>query len=282
MKVEDVKLLDPLQIYSYWITERESIRIKKEAGAAKPWTDDVILQKYRFCNVRRMDDKVSRWLLDNWYIPNKDHKNIILAATLARQLNNPESLTAIGFPTVWNPEKAAKILAARANNGAKNFSGAYMITGTLGGTKVEQIIHKVATPIYKTRPAIDTTSIEKSVKLLLPYAGFSTFIAGQVVADLRWAMAGLWGDRNTWAAIGPGSRRGMNRLHGRPIDQPLKQEEFTRKLVALMSFMKKSLPPAISKRLEAIDYQNCLCEFDKYVRTMLGEGKPKQKYPGDA
>jgi hypothetical protein len=30
--------------------------------------------------------------------------------------------------------------------------------------------------------------------------------------------------------------------------------------------------------LHAQDLQNCLCEFDKFERARLGEGKPKRKF----
>jgi hypothetical protein len=43
---------------------------------------------------------------------------------------------------------------------------------------------------------------------------------------------------------------------------------------------RKHLPMSITKRLEAIDWQNCCCEYDKYSRTLFGEGRPKQRYPG--
>lgn len=36
----------------------------------------------------------------------------------------------------------------------------------------------------------------------------------------------------------------------------------------------------LDKKLCAQDIQNCLCEFDKYERVRLGEGAPKQRYPG--
>jgi len=41
-----------------------------------------------------------------------------------------------------------------------------------------------------------------------------------------------------------------------------------------------NLPQLLTQRLEAIDYQNCLCEWDKYERALWGEGKPKQLYWG--
>jgi len=45
--------------------KREALRKAKEAGGPPPWTIDEILQKYRFCNVRRADDRVSKWLIEN-------------------------------------------------------------------------------------------------------------------------------------------------------------------------------------------------------------------------
>jgi hypothetical protein len=278
MRISEVIKLSPLDRFGYFVKERESIRIKRSLKIDPPWTDDEILQKYRFCNVRRMDDKVSQWLFKNWYKPFKDHPNMILAATLARMLNNPESLAAIGFPVVWEPEQVDKILHGRAKAGLKNFSAAYMITGTLGGTKVHQIVWKVADELQKSPPIITGDSMKDAVESLIPYNGFSYFMAGQVVADLRWAMTGTWRDKKCWAPVGPGSRRGMNRLLGRPIGQAISDEEFTEQLQELMTACEHQLPNDTTKRMEAIDWQSCLCETDKHTRALLGEGRPKQLY----
>ena len=32
--------------------------------------------------------------------------------------------------------------------------------------------------------------------------------------------------------------------------------------------------------IHAQDLQNCLCEFDKYERVRLNEGRPRSNYPG--
>lgn len=51
-----------------------------------------------------------------------------------------------------------------------------------------------------------------------------------------------------------------------------------------LGLLQKEIDPLIKKagilRLSAQDLQNCLCEFDKYERVRLGEGRPKQLYPG--
>ncbi len=56
---------DDLKPLLYFVHEREFIRLKKIAGSEPPYTDDPILGTYRFCNVRRADDRVSRWLTQN-------------------------------------------------------------------------------------------------------------------------------------------------------------------------------------------------------------------------
>ena len=50
----------------YWMFERERIRRRKAKGK-KTLTEDPIMRDYRFCNVRREDDLVSQWLIDNLF-----------------------------------------------------------------------------------------------------------------------------------------------------------------------------------------------------------------------
>jgi hypothetical protein len=107
-------------------------------------------------------------------------------------------------------------------------------------------------------------------------------MAGQAIADMRWAVKGTWADAKIWASIGPGSLRGMNRLHNRPTKQPLKQVQFLVELKKLLLVYNKQLPKSISSRIEAVDAQSTLCEFDKYSRVLLSEGRPKQLYDGGA
>lgn len=279
MKLPQVKKLNPLQRLMYLITEREAIRLKKEAGDPKPWTDDEILLSYRFCNVRRMDDKVSRWLMENWYTPNYGHCLMLPAVALARFVNRPDSLHAVGFPSNWNVARIESRLRQCRDTRGKVFNGAYMVRGNDGKDKIASVV-SYCTPLVTCPPILNTSSMEECWTEIKTYYGFGSFMAGQVVADLRHAMSGLWSDKLTWAPIGPGSRRGMNRLHKREPRSPLSQAQFGEELTAMMCKCRDSLPKSITGRLEAHDYQNCLCESDKYNRVLLGEGRPKQLYDG--
>ncbi len=281
MLIEDVRKLDPIARFTYWITERESIRLKKEAGESKPFTDDKILQSYRFCNVVRIEDKVSQWLLRNWFQPYFDHPNMIPAIALARHFNKPSSLEAIGFPVVWNSERMKKVLREIMAKGNTVFNAAYVVRGNDGEDKIESVIDHTVQPLVD-QPIKVYMSMEKTWQALCEYRGLGSFMAGQIVADMRWAMKGGWVDRMTWAPLGPGSTRGMNRLHNRPIEKSMKQDQFSKELQALIKVCKEKLPKPITDRMEAMDFQNCCCEYDKFCRVLDGVGKPKQRYNGYA
>lgn len=282
MNLGELKRLSPLRRLIYWIDERESVRLKKEAGEPPPWTDDPILQRYRFCNVRRMDDKVSRWLLEHWYGPHQDHHNLLAAACLARHFNLPFTLHAVGglMFVRGRPDLCAigQVIRSLKKAGYKVFNGAYMVRGIGTADKTEMVLERVCRPLLEHPPALDPDSMQRSVEALLPYWGFSTFMAGQVVADLRWSLSGRWKDRLTWAPPGPGSLRGLNRLANRPVGQRFKEGQFQEELVKMMSAARPLLPGSITNRLEAMDWQNCLCEWDKMERAVWEEGRPKQLY----
>ena len=279
MKTKQVKKMkEPFRRYCYWIAEREKIRLAKERGEPKPWTDDEILQSYRFCNVRRMDDKVSQWLVKNWYKPNYSHKNMLLACALARFINKPESLAIIGFPKNWSPSTIKHKLRKHRDAGNTVFNGAYMVRGNEGEDKIECVVDYYVTPLKKVK--VSTRFMKDAWETVSDCFGFGSFMAGQVVADLRWATEGAWVDRLYWAPMGPGSARGMNRIHGRDLEFPLKQEQFLDELLGLTDKAQQELPESLTNRLEMIDWQNCLCEFDKMERTLWEGRRPKARYQG--
>jgi hypothetical protein len=283
MRIAQSAKLSPEALFLYWIQEREAIRCRRAAKKAKPWTDDEILQSYRFCNVRRMDDKVSDWLLRNWYHPYFDHPNMLTAATIARHFNKPEVLdkiTGLVLGAEYLPEAALRVIQTLKANGQTVFSAAYMIHADKSADKSEMVINRVVQPIHDG-VKIDSSSMQKSVEVLTGCWNIGSFMAGQIVADMRWAVSGTWADRYEWAPLGPGSQRGMNRLEDSDLKRQWRQDMFADALKRLFLWVKDELPN-VGDRLEAMDVQNCLCEFDKYSRVLLGEGRPKQLYPGAA
>ena len=73
----------------YFIGERERIRIRRANGEPPPWTDDPILREWSFCNVRREDDRVTRWIAEDWRVPHVDDPDLWFAMVIARFVNWP-------------------------------------------------------------------------------------------------------------------------------------------------------------------------------------------------
>lgn len=284
MKIDLVKKLSTEERLLYWISERNKIRVRKESHYPFPWTDDEILATYKFCNVIRMQDKVSKWLLKNWYLPNRGHPHMYLAVVMARCFNSIETLTSLGFPKEWDPIICYEKLRRRALGRKPIYGSAYIISGSIdpGKPKYHQTVWLVCDHFYQRgKNIIDTESMENTWKGLLAFRGLAEFMAGQIVADMRYAIDGEWWDRYSWAPCGPGSIRGLNRLIEREVDLPMKQSTFIKHFLPLYEKLKPIINSYEIDGMEAMDFQNCLCEFDKYERALWGEGKPKQYYRFD-
>lgn len=295
-----------IEEWAYWIVEREAMRRRKakaerEGRPLKAYSDDPVMAGTRWCCVRRMDDKVSRWLMDYWYPGNVEDfspRQIVACALAARMINRTETLAHItdGKPfSKWDYELFRKRMYEVKVSGTSVFTNAYIINGASGGPKIEQVLNAIE-KCYTTKPFhyLDTSSMQNTAKHLHSLPGIGGFMAGQVVADLRWVldsedpMGALWADRMTWAPPGPGSSRGMKYLLG--LSSPdnmagrgsdLSETQFLRHLPTLMFIAKRH--PTVSKvfkerELEAHDIQNTLCELSKYVRVKNG-GHAKNKYP---
>lgn len=268
-----------------FIRERHRIYIRKYAGEPKPWTKDPILQQYRFCNVFRELDTVTEWITNNWRAPHTNDKDLWFAMCVARLVNWPDTLNEIGYPVPWNATKFVKAMHKRKAAGKKVFSGAYIVS-TNGHTmdKAQYLAERVLTPLWESRKDIrpvEGNDLELLHKILMNFDGMGSFMAAQVVADVKYAIPMLTApDWWVFAASGPGSRRGLNRVLGRPVDSPWKEGDWYKNLIVLLAKIKPMMEEECEPPMHAQDLQNCLCEFDKYERTRLGEGTPRSKYPG--
>ena len=258
-----MKYLDDLM---FWVGERERIRIKKERRERRPWSSDVILNTYRFCNVERERDTVTKWIHTNWLHPNLNDPTLPMALAVARMVNWPDTLADLGYPRVWNPHHFIMTLEARKLTGLKVWTAAYMITGgySAGGEAKEAIIARVLTGLHSQLakiPILDSDSLEVAAeKLKTP--GIGSFLSAQIVADLKFApLLSKAKDWSTWCAPGPGSTMGLNFLHGRG-NKAIGEKQFINEVNEV-----RELLAAAGVHIDAQNTQNCLCEFSKYVRA---------------
>ena len=279
----------------YFVWEREAIRIARENGHPAPWTKDPVLARYKFTNIRRRDDRVSKWLIENMITPGRSNPHLWFALTIARIINWPPTLRALitagaipENPDDFNPVQFAQVVESCKSTQSKVYSGAYMVYPTKmdpGGTKSAAIAKYILSDavekaekinaIFKDPP--DQRYIQDFINAMTPCFGISTFMAGQVAADLTYAREQLGQalDLDTYAPVGPGSQRGLNYLLGRKPFATWRQDAFNDWLVRINDDIKKEL---LIKDLTLHDVQNVMCEYSKYCRVVLGEGTPKTVY----
>lgn len=278
----------------YFIWEREVIRIVKERGGERPYTKDLVLGKYKFTNIHRSDDRVSRWVCAHLIEPYEHRPDLWFTLLIARLINWPPTLLTLlecgvipCAPEEFDAELFVETVEGCKATQSKVYSGAYMVYPTKmdpGGNKSQAIAKHIIGAAVQNRAAIQATldcaepTIEEFVTVMSRCFGISTFMAGQVAADLTYASAGQLSrasDLFTYAPIGPGSSRGLNYLLNRAPNAGWTQEAFNAQLIKIHDAIINELEIGT---MTLHDVQNCMCEFSKYCRTVLGEGKPKTTY----
>lgn len=270
-----------------FIFKREDLRIHKEGGSAWPWTTDPILSRYRFCNVRRNDDKQTRLIHQHWLKPLREHQELWFAMVVARLVNWWPSLEEVGVPIPWKPERFKTALAARKRAGEKVFTGAYMVRAdaVVSGSKADYLADYVLTPLWEQRKHIRPRSgdtLDSFHQRLTGYRDMGSFMAAQVIADTKYGFGHLGrenaSDWSTWAASGPGSRRGLARVLGFPTHSTWDEHVWREHFAGVLDDTNSLVVGRGMSYITGQDLQNCLCEFDKYERVRLGEGRPRSLY----
>lgn len=276
----------------HYLNEREAIRLKRKQGLPGPWTDDPILSRYKFTNIKRINDRTTQWLLKHWYNPNRDKSPQILAlnCAIARYFGSIEFMQAIGFQQEWNPDFLMQTASDRLRRGDKVFTGAYIITNA-GSTQPKQIVvvTQFLTPFRNNldniiRVAQDHGRWRPVCELIQKLPGIGPFMSKEIALDMMLTpVLENAEDKLTWSPAGPGAIRGLNRLHGRALQAGMNQAAAQHEMQSLLGTlaMNKSFAdymPRIGVDFGVTDLQFCLCEFDKYLRVKNGEGRPRSGY----
>lgn len=272
-----------------FIRKRHNIYRLRKAGEPWPWTSDPILQKYRFCNVYRNLDKETVLIHDNWLTPHREDPDVWFAMVVARLVNWWPTLESVGYPVPW-PLSSKKRFVVGLDSikalGLKVFTGAYMVRADAHktGSKAAYLAEYVLDPMWRARDYIrpkDGDTLEEFHKRLMEYRDMGSFMAAQVVADVKYAEGAplrAARDWKTWAAPGPGSLRGLNRVLGQPHDAPWPRGRWE----SVFKLIHMEVAPRMQREgfpyITGQDLQNCLCEFDKMERVRLGQGKPRARY----
>jgi alpha-glutamyl/putrescinyl thymine pyrophosphorylase clade 1 len=267
-----------------WIVEREAIRHKKEAGERPPYSADPLFAAH-FCNVRRSDDRTTKWIAEHICKPLADDLNAFLAVCIARLVNDTDTLARFD----WSPpvtESLIEQFATIMRDGGR-FSAAYVIPALQrlkGVPKADQIAEHVLPQLWAQReflrPRADDTCRAFHQRLSrMPMCGGTGFIAGQIVRDLEFVEPlRSAADRDTWVTPGPGSFKGLNYICGRPRDAEWTDDEWLATFYQLREAVMPKLAEIGLGDLPATDLQNCLCELSKYLGAKFDGVKFKRPH----
>jgi len=281
---------DPKELLMYWITERERVRYYKEKGFPKPWSLDPVFQQTYFCNVRREDDKVTKWIRD-FYSTFVGDSLFEFNMILARFLNYPPTLKQVGYIGYYDEVKLYETLERLASEG-KVWGNAYVITthGIPMG-KAQYLCKNVLLGALQGLGAVRAAcrgngsgpTLRGSHASLMRLEGLGSFLAAQVVADLKNTYGHPLREASDWAtfvAPGPGSVRGVSWFHhGAPGLIPVTQ--FMWNFMKVRDYVDEHWDcTKMGQPICNQDLQNCLCEYDKFMRVRNGTGRSKRNYNG--
>ena len=273
-----------------FIEERHDIYLRKAKGLPKPWTEDPVLQEYKFCNVFRELDTVTIWINENIRRRWANHKYLWFALCVARRINLPSTLKRLDKLLVdWDPEVAYDILETRKMKGLPIYNSAYSLTtASRKMDKNTYTVYECLNKLWEKRESITywlkrnpLESLEITFdKFANGNPGISGFLAYEIVTDLRHTRyLRNASDIMSWANAGPGAVRGLNRIYDESLVRKINVCQANKDMQKLL-LLSSSYLPADFPKLEMRDIEHCLCEFDKYIRIKSSKSFLCRKYNG--
>ena len=266
----------------YYINERHSIWMRRNKGEQKPWTNDVILQTYKFTNVFRQLDK-GTVALRNMLKGHEDPVLILFNIIWYRYFNLYTHAEELSFVTDYI--QLEDFIKDKAKKCKKVFTGAWMTTGVSYEDKYISYL-RASKEAWDRRDILfgliaSSTTIESACNVLVDLYLVGKFLAYELACDLRFTkLLNKATDKLTWSNMGPGAQRGLRRL-GMPHRN---QQEG---LASMRSLYKQLIDDHLSYYIlnaewpfELREVEHNLCEMDKYMRVKNGEGHTRSKYPG--
>lgn len=292
----------PSVVYdTYWrfAAERQAIFFRRAEGHEPPWTDDEILQQYKFTNAYRASDRVSQYLIRNViYEGDQSPEEVFFRIVLFKLFNKIETWELLYGelgPLRYSEyafERYDRVLTKAIEGKRTIYSAAYIMPsgnrayGTARKHRAHLMLLEQMMEDSVPRRLADASSMRVAFDLLLSYPMIGDFLAYQYVTDLNYSILTNFSEME-FVVPGPGAIDGIHKcfesLGGLSETDIIKvvtdrqEAEFDRLGLNFQSLW--------GRRLQLIDCQNLFCEISKYARVrhpeVAGVAKRtriKQKY----
>lgn len=272
----------------WWLAaERQNIYFRRLEGTAPPWTEDPILETYKFCNAYRAADRVSQYLIKEIIYGGQDSysaEDQVLRIVLFRLFSRPQTwellCSAHGDVTLESFINGGyeDTLNRAFESGTRIYTSAFILCATPAyGYQRKHSNHlallgEMLRPGGLSQAVAKANSLKELVAALREYPLIGPFMAYQIAIDINYSELCDF-DESEYTVAGPGAKRGVAKCFIDISDSTpeaviaemtaRQSEEFATRGITFNSLF--------GRPLQAIDIQNLFCELDKYSRVAFPE-----------
>jgi hypothetical protein len=270
------------ELYWQFASRRQAAFERRQSGAPQPWTDDPILQAYKFCNVYRAADRVSQYLIRHviyesgggsapdrifQIVAFRTFSNIATWDGVEEILGRPPTLEDL------SSDAFTRALDAVKRRNGRLYTGAFILCANKAFGHSDKHHNHVA--LFKhmflerqlAARAFATNALEGLVRELASFPLMGPFMSYQIAIDLNYSELVNF-DEDDYTQAGPGAIRGLKKAFMDFGD--FTPADTIRWMVDRQEaeFARLELPfrGLFGRRLHAIDCQGLFCELDKYCR----------------
>jgi hypothetical protein len=283
--------LQPTSVFrSFWefSVKRQDIYLKRLRGEPAPWTDDPILQKFKFTNSFRSIDRTSQYLIKeviyNPAYPTEPQEYVfrILLFKLFNSILAWEALTAAFGVLTWQAfdfdAYRSVLFDAWTKRGVDIWNAAYRQNQKVHtefqyrherylALLREMMEDRVADKLQRAQ------TYEQAFNVLKKYPLHKKgFIPMQHLTDINYSPV-INFNENDWIIPGPGCLNGMRKCFDNLFLKPPSDwqaqaiiNHFVDEQEGYFQGLEYEPVTLFGRKLHAIDIQNVFCETDKYAR----------------
>lgn len=274
-------------LYWYFAAERQKIFERRTLGQPSPWTDDVILQHFKFCNVFRASDRVSQYMIKSICYHNEPCSNNdrLFQIVSFRLFSKIETWVAVHeylgrFPLLNDLADGSFTKAlehAIAKNGRIYTNAFILCANNAYGQPKKYLNHaELLRDMFLNnnlgQRLQEAPSLQAIFELIIRYPLMGNFMSYQIAIDLNYSSI-IDFNENDFTIAGPGALRGLQKVFVNLGDYS--PAEAIRWMVRNQEqeFSKLGLEfnGLFGRALHAVDAQGLFCEVDKYCREAAPE-----------
>ncbi len=274
-----LKATPVLDTYWKFAVERQRIFMRRVLGLPPPWTEDSVLERYRFTNAYRAADRVSQFLIRHvLYEGDQAPREVFFRALLFKLFNRIDTwrslVSKFGTPATsdFRPEYFERHLDSRRERGSKIYSAAYIVPNPNFGHPRKHGNHLRLLELMLRQEAperiANAESLEAVYAILRSYPSIGPFLGFQFAIDLNYSFLIDFSEMD-FVVPGPGARNGIRRCF---VDTAgLNDSDVIRAVSDLrekeLARLGLKFPNLWGRPLQLVDLQNLFCEVDKYARV---------------